>query len=182
MPFCTGTTSYCNSTQNITNSNFVTAIDNTVLFTMLPGSRLNDSTMTLTNDLDVFPYQTSDFIYYNNNLAFEETLEVEQVVLLDDTKFSFMRSAPIVKDTNIAANFDTKRTNFKAVTASSPSYTFKIKPNQSQTTYTVYCNNIDFILGVIGGVFVIWYSIFKIFGLAYNRFHFNSYIAKLIYE
>lgn len=137
--------------------------------------------MNLTNDLFVIPYQTANYISFNSNLTLEETLQVQQVVLLDDTKFSFLRQGPVVKDANIAADLTTKRTNFKATTSSSPSYTFKVRPNQSQVTYTVYCRNIDFILGVIGGVFVIWYGIFKVFAIAYNRFTFYSYVAKSIY-
>lgn len=157
-------------------------MNNAILLTILPGSRLNDTTMTLGSDFSAFPYQTVDYIGYNSNLALEETVEVEKIVLLDDTQFTFMRSTPTVKDTNINVNYDTKRSNFKATTVSSPSYTFKVRLNQSQTTYTVFRRNIDEIIGIIGGVFVLWYLIFKCFGVGYNRFNYNAYIAKMIYE
>jgi hypothetical protein len=84
-PLCTGTVSYCNTTQNVTNANFVTAMNNAILLTILPGSRFNDSSMTLGSDLYNFPYQTADYIYYNSNLVLEETVEVEKIVLVDDS-------------------------------------------------------------------------------------------------
>lgn len=109
-------------------------------------------------------------------------MQVSEVRLLDDTGNSFMRNAPIVKDTNINADMNTKRSSFKGGQANTPSYTFIVKPNEALTIYTQSQNKIDFIFGIIGGVFAFWYAIVHVLAVIYSKFIAYSYLAKLMYE
>jgi prolipoprotein diacylglyceryltransferase len=48
--------------------------------------------------------------------------------------------------------------------------------------FTLSQRKIDFILGVIGGVFVFWYAIVRFIGHAYNRLNFSLVVAREIYD
>jgi hypothetical protein len=95
---------------------------------------------------------------------------------------SFMHHAPPLKDSNINVGYSTRRAYVKAGTASQPSYTYRVKLNQASTDYTITQKKVDWILGIIGGVFVFWYAVVHLLGGLYTRFNFNAYVAKLVYE
>lgn len=92
-----------------------------------------------------------------------------------------MHHAPTLQNGNINAGYNTRPSLVKASIAQSPSYTFRVRLDQATTDYTVTQKKLDWITGIIGGVFVFWYAIIHLLGVLFFRFNFNAYVAKLIY-
>jgi hypothetical protein len=92
-----------------------------------------------------------------------------------------MHHAPLLKDQNINVGYNTRRNYVKSSISTQPSYRFKVKLNQASTDYTLTQKKIDWILGIIGGVFVFWYAIIHLLAGLYMKFNFNSYVAKIVY-
>lgn len=88
-----------------------------------------------------------------------------------------MRTAPILIDEGINVGYNTRRTLIKSTVSNSPAYSYKVKLNQASTDYTLTQKKLDWILSVIGGVFVFWYVAIRYIGLLYMRFKFNEYIT-----
>lgn len=93
-----------------------------------------------------------------------------------------MRSSPILKDTNINFGENNRRTYVKASVTDQPAYTFKVKLNQASTDFTLTQKKMDWLFGIIGGVFVFWFMVTHVLKSLYMRFNFNAYIAKIIYN
>lgn len=92
-----------------------------------------------------------------------------------------MHAAPKQIDQSISFGYNSRRTFVKASSVPEPSYNFKVKLNQASTTYTTTQKKVDWIFGIIGGVFVFWYAVIHLLAGIYMQFHFNAYIAKIIY-
>ena len=180
--FCSNTPTYCSATQTATNGNFLNAVTKNNIQLILPGSRFNPSTSTLVTDLYTTPYVNLNFLTMNQNITLEETVFANQVRLYDDTTSNFFRRAPPIKDSNINVGYNTRRTYFKSSIASQPSYTYRVRLNQASTDFTISVKKADWIVGIIGGVIVFWYAIVHLLAGLYNKFNFNAYVAKLIYE
>ena len=180
--YCSSTPAFCNSTQNITNSNFLTAVSNIYFLYILPGTRLDPLTNKLVTDVFTLPWINYNLMKMSSNMSLEETALVNQVNLYDDTGTSFMHAAPKLVDQSISYGYNSRRTFVKAATAAEPAYNFKVKLNQAATNYTITQKKVDWILGIIGGVFVFWYAVVHLLAGLYMRFHFNAHIAKVVYE
>lgn len=114
--------------------------------------------------------------YLKNISAFQETLFVDQVRIEDDTKNWFMRKQPEVKSQGIAKNQYTSYPLSRNIPGS-PYYTVNIKPSGNQIRYLVSTKKADTILAIIGGVFVIFYTIFHWIGKFYNTFNVKAKLA-----
>jgi hypothetical protein len=81
-------------------------------------------------------------------------------------------------DSNLNVGPESSKQIIIGSNSSAPSYTFNLKPSQSKTVYILSQRKLSFILGIIGGVFVIWYAIFNNLTFLYNKFHFHMFVAK----
>lgn len=181
-PFCLGTVSYCNANKNLTHNRFVSAMNSNFISIVLPGSRLSPETGKLVNDFASVAYQAYNNILYRTNLLLEETVEVDSVLLLDDTVSPFLRLKPPIIDSNIRADSSIKRSVLKGNITDTPTYSFSVRLGSGQTAYSITQKKADFILGVVGGVFLFWWALLHCFGQAYNRFVFRARLAKILYE
>jgi hypothetical protein len=180
--YCSSTPSYCNTSQSETNTNFLNSVNKNTFLFILPGSRLDTTSFTLNTDIFLVPYLNIDFLNMTTTMALEETIYGNQVRLFDDTGNSFMHHAPPLQESNINVGANTRKTYVKAAAAAQPSYTMRVRLNQASTDYTVTQKKVDWILGIIGGVFVFWYAVVHLLAGLYMRFNFNAYVAKLVYE
>lgn len=117
----------------------------------------------------------------NNHSAMEETLYVDQVRIEDDTKNFFMRKEPNITFQGIAADANTPYPLSRMFNSSSLYYEVKIRPSSKQINYLVSTPKADTILGIIGGVIVIWYALCHWLGKAYNNFQIRATKADAIY-
>jgi hypothetical protein len=92
-----------------------------------------------------------------------------------------MRQAPIVKFKGIAVNPFTPYPLSRMLTSSSLYYEAKIRPSSQQIVYLISTPKADIILGIIGGVIVIWYAICHWLGKVYNNFQIRASQAENIY-
>jgi len=58
----------------------------------------------------------------------------------------------------------------------------KIKLGSTMNKITLKTKRINWIIGVIGGIFIFWYAIIHVFAKMYSRFNFYLYLANVIYE
>ena len=112
----------------------------------------------------------------------EETLYVDQVRIEDDTKNFFMRKEPNITFQGIAADANTPYPLSRMFNSSSLYYEVKIRPSSKQINYLVSTPKADTILGIIGGVIVIWYALCHWLGKAYNNFQIRATKADAIYD
>lgn len=117
----------------------------------------------------------------NNHSAMEETLYVDQVRIEDDTKNFFMRKQPNITFQGIAADANTPYPLSRMFNSSSLYYEVRIRPSSKQINYLVSTPKADTILGIIGGVIVIWYALCHWLGKVYNNFQIRATQADAIY-
>lgn len=119
-----------------------------------------------------------NYRYMKNTTSMEETLFVDQVRIVDDTKNWFARKEPTVLSQGITNNENTAYPQVRNLpSGGNPYYEVKIKPSNNQINYFVTTPKADTILGIIGGVFVLWYAIFHWIGKIYNNFNVRSRLA-----
>lgn len=61
-------------------------------------------------------------------------------------------------------------------------YEMRFRPSANQINYVVQNKKADYILGIIGGVFVFWYAILHWIGKLYNNFNVRAKMALIIYD
>lgn len=114
--YCSSIPSFCNATQSITNSNFLTTASSIYFLYVLPGSRLDPNTNKLVSDVFTLPWINYNLMRMSSNMSLEETALVNQVNLYDDTGTSFMHVAPKLIDQSISYGYNSRRTFVKATT------------------------------------------------------------------
>jgi hypothetical protein len=112
-----------------------------------------------------------------NISAFEETLFVDEVRIEDDTKNWFMRKQPEVTFNGIAKNKYTSYPISRNIPGNGPFYMVNIKPSGNQIRYLLSTKKADTLLGIVGGVFVLFYAIFHWIGKVYNTFNVKTKLA-----
>ena len=80
----------------------------------------------------------------------------------------------------MAANSNTRYPLTRNIPGS-PYYEVRIKASHNQVNYIVSTKKADTILGIIGGVFVLWYALFHWIGKFYNSFNVRAKMAEEIY-
>ena len=112
-----------------------------------------------------------------NMSAFEETLFVDEVRIEDDTKNWFMRKQPEITFKGLAKNEYASYPISRNIPGS-PYYKVNIKPSGNQICYLLSTKKADTLLGIIGGVFVLFYAIFHGIGKVYNTFNVKAKLAE----
>ena len=101
----------------------------------------------------------------------------------DDTSNWFLRKDPNITFEGIAANENTPMAVSKNVNSSNGLYyEMRFRPSSNQINYVIQNKKADYILGIIGGVFVFWYAILHWIGKLYNNFNVRAKMALIIYD
>ncbi len=93
-----------------------------------------------------------------------------------------MRKQYDVSYEGIALNANSPYTIAKNIPGNNIFYEIKIRPSINQINYFVTTPKSDTLLGIIGGVFIIWYAIFNWMGKLYNSYNPRAKLADIIYE
>lgn len=96
----------------------------------------------------------------------------------DNSGNQFLGPTSKLITSNINVGLDTSKQFIRSLNGSSPSYTFSLRPYQSKTVYTLSQRKLSFIVGIIGGVFVFWFSIIGSLGFFYNKFNYYMFVAQ----
>jgi hypothetical protein len=102
------------------------------------------------------------------------------VRVIDDTKNWFVRNQPITKDQGISSNANTL-SPLSLNIPGSPYYEVRVKPSLNRINYIISTKKADTILGIIGGVFVLWYAIIHWLVNIFNSFKVRAKLAEQIY-
>lgn len=178
-PYCSGTNSYCST---IGATKFVDSVNEVFLETYLPSNAIDFNSTTFRTDYSDIISGSINSIKYTVNTRIVETVLAEVVQIKDNAGNQFMHGDSRLVEQQIDVNVETSKWNIRAWEMNSPSYVFQVKPSQSRSVFTLSQRKIDFILGVIGGVFVFWYAIVRFIGHAYNRLNFSLVVAREIYD
>jgi hypothetical protein len=180
-PFCASTPGFCSTTATSSNTNFINFMNNALVYLFLPENRFDPEGRKFVNNL-VFQGLNINRFYMNNASAMEETLFVDNVRIEDDTRNFFMRKAPNVTFRGIATNANTPYPISKMFNNSALYYEARIWPSTLAINYFITTPKADTILGIIGGVIVLWYAICHWLGKVYNNFQVRATHADVIYS
>ncbi len=93
-----------------------------------------------------------------------------------------MRRSPIIAEQGISKNANTPYPISRIFNSTQIYYELKIKLSGRQTNYVISTPKADTIIGIIGGVFVIWYAICHWLGKVYNSYQVRAVQADTIYS
>jgi hypothetical protein len=178
-PYCSSTASYCATYASQINDNFLSFINGTLVYLFLPENRYDVNASRLVSGL-VLTHLNINFRYLHNTSGLEETLFIDEVRVLDDTQNWFLRRQPTVRAQGVAANTNTLYPLARNVPGS-PYLEVRMQPSLNQVNYLQTTPKADFILGVIGGVFVLWYALLHWLGKVYNGFRVRARLAEMVY-
>lgn len=112
----------------------------------------------------------------------EETVEIDEVRVMDDTQNWFMRKEAAVKYHGISSNenmFIAVSRNI--ISPGSPYYEVRIRPSERRIDYEITTKKADTLLAIIGGVFVLWYALIHWLGKVYNSHQVRYQLAYDVY-
>lgn len=155
-------------------------MNNALIYLFLPENRFDPDSQKFINNLQ---YQTLNInsYYLNQSASMEETVYADHVQVQDDTVNFFMRKAPLTRFEGIAINPNTPYPLSRMLNSSSLYYEVKIRPSSLEINYLITSPKADTILGIIGGVIVLWYAICHWLGKAFNNFQVRAAQADAIY-
>ena len=179
-PYCSSTAAFCSTYSNLTNNNFLQLINTTGTYLFLPENRFDSVNQTFMNNLVYTPLNINNR-YLRDTSAYEETLFVDQVRIVDDTQNWFMRQKGETTFSGVVSNLNTLMPLSRNI-AGNPYYELKIKPSHNQINYIISTKKADFVIGIIGGVFVIWYALFHFIGKVYNSYNVRAKLAEDVYD
>ena len=94
-----------------------------------------------------------------------------------------MRKQPLVKAQSLRINPNTPYSISTSINRTNTLYyQIKIKGSSLQANIVIMTPKSDFILGIIGGLFVLMYSIFHWIGKVYNGYNFRARLAEVVYD
>jgi hypothetical protein len=92
-----------------------------------------------------------------------------------------MRKQPTIPFKGIAINPNTPYPLSRMLNSTSLYYELKIRLSSQQISYVITTPKADTLLGIIGGIIVIWYAIGHWLGKAYNNYKVRAAQADAIY-
>jgi hypothetical protein len=89
-----------------------------------------------------------------------------------------MRKTPKIPNEGICKNENTPNTLSRTLPGIPTFYNLKIRPSNNQINYIITKYKMDYLFGIIGGIFVFWYAIIHWIGKLYNSYHYRSRLAR----
>lgn len=102
--------------------------------------------------------------------------------LLDSSSKRFVGIEPPLLQQTITTSQYQQAANIRGVSASLPYYEVRIRPSGRVLNVYLKGTTIDVLLGMIGGIFTIFWGLFHCFGKTYNHFNLRHYLAKEVYN
>lgn len=98
--------------------------------------------------------------------------------MLRDTSKTFGREEPVrVEKTMVYEDFGDRNVLRRGDAKAEPGFVLEIRPNGRVEQIILRSYKVDYLLGLIGGVFAFWYFIIHFFAKFYNSFKVRAKLA-----
>lgn len=181
-PFCSGLPAECAAIKNQTINNFLKLVNYNTYGLYLSENKYSPDQNRLISGIADNEVSESDYLL-NASLMRTETLYVPSIELLDDTSKSFLRTPPkTIERTMAYSSFGDRNEQRKGNATADPAYILEIRPNGQLQQIILRSYKIDFLLGIIGGVFAFWYFFVHFFAKAYNAYKARAKLAEVLHQ
>lgn len=104
-----------------------------------------------------------------------------EVQVIDDSSLQFMRTGGKVKQNGISVQISQDLPLTRTIPNTDTYYECKFKLGNNKIEYIVHRNKIDWLFGIIGGVFFFWFVIVGWIGKLYNTSNVREKLSHELY-